>query len=63
MSANADVKLKLIIMATVGILVLSTIVALLTRHDHHLFTRFTTGLLAVIAAMIFILISAVNLPG
>ncbi|MCI1554451.1 MAG: hypothetical protein LKH74_11070 [Levilactobacillus sp.] len=56
LTTDFDVKLKLILMLVVGLIVLASIIGWLFHHDRH-YTRYFTGVLAVMVVQVFILVS------
>ena len=56
LTTDFDVKLKLIILAVVGVLALAGVLGYVYHLDHH-FSRRLIGVLAVMVVLVFILIS------
>lgn len=56
LTTDFDVKLKLIILAVVGLLALAGVLGYVYHLDHH-FSRRLIGVLAVMVVLVFILIS------
>ncbi|NLR09475.1 MULTISPECIES: hypothetical protein [Lactobacillaceae] len=56
LTTDFDVKLKLIILAVVGLIVLTSVLGYVYHLDHH-FSRRLIGVLVVMVVLIFILIS------
>ncbi|TGD19082.1 hypothetical protein [Levilactobacillus suantsaiihabitans] len=56
LTTDFDVKLKLILMLVVGLIVLASIIGWLFHRDRH-YTRYFTGVLAVMVVQVFILVS------
>lgn len=56
LTADFDVKIKLIILVSVALLVLLVITGLLLHRDHH-FSRYLGGIVAVMVVLAAILVS------